>query len=410
LLVKPPKRNKIAHASLCVYDAIMAPTPALVQAIAALRDGDADKAIRALVSSLETDPDPRIALVAGEAARQVNDDVMLERAAERLLALDPSLVRPLIWKGDIRARAGDERRAAQFYGTALARANTTPQQPTLAPELERIRITLRSLHNRLSAYVDRYLSNHGLPTELRSERIAQSLRILAGHEAVDLEIQRPTVHFVPGLPQRAWYDRADFAWTAHLEANTDAIREELLAVLADDGAFRPYIEGDNHGPARDYQGLLDNPAWGAFYLWRDGQPLAENIARCPVTAAALEAVPRPTIAGRSPTAMFSLLRPETRIPAHHGMLNARLIAHLPLIVPDDCAMRVGDETRPWREGELTLFDDSVEHEAWNDSDETRVVLLFDVARPELDADEARAVDLCFRAIDAYGAGTDSNNG
>ena len=73
-------------------------------------------------------------------------------------------------------------------------------------------------------------------------------------------------------------------------------------------------------------------------------------------------------------------------------------------------MRVGNETRPWRTGELTLFDDSVEHEAWNDSDDTRVILLFDVARPELDPQEARAVDLCFRAIDDYGVGQKPNHG
>ena len=319
-------------------------------------------------------------------------------------------MRPLIWKGDIRTRTGDDRRAAQFYGAALARADATPQQPTLQPELDRVRAVLRSLHGRLSVYVDRYLREHGLPPGRRSARTVQCLDILSGAETLTLDLQRPTVHFFPGLPQRAWYERADFDWVPQIEAQTGAIRAELLAVLADDAAFKPYIEGDNHGPARDYQGLLDNPAWGAFYFWRDGKPVTANLARCPATAAALDLVPRPQIAGRSPTAMFSLLRPHTRIPAHHGMLNARLIAHLPLIVPEGCAMRVGSETRTWREGALTLFDDSVEHEAWNDSDGTRVVLLFDLARPELDPDEACAVDLCFRAIDAYGAATDSIDG
>jgi aspartyl/asparaginyl beta-hydroxylase (cupin superfamily) len=99
--------------------------------------------------------------------------------------------------------------------------------------------------------------------------------------------------------------------------------------------------------------------------------------------------------------MFSLLKPQTHIPPHHGMLNTRLIAHLPLIVPEGCAMRVGDETRAWQTGKLALFDDSVEHEAWNKSDQTRVVLLFDVARPELDATELKAVALCFEAMDGF---------
>ena len=382
----------------------------LPRAIDALNRGNTVAAVALLIPALDTADDPRIAMVLGEAARQSGDDAMLERAADRLLTLDPSLVRPMIWKGDVRAREADPRRAMQFYAAALARADATPQAPTLHPELARIRDAMTALHGRLAAHVDEHLTRHGLPPETRSARIAQSMRILAGQDSVAMTLQQPTVHYVPGLPQRAWYDRADFAWAPAIEAQTDAIRAELLGILADDAAFSPYIEGDNHGPARDYQGLLDNRAWSAFYVWRDGHPVEANLARCPATAAALGAVPRPNIAGRSPTAMFSLLRPKTRIPAHHGMLNARLIAHLPLIVPEGCAMRVGDETRAWRIGELTLFDDSVEHEAWNDSDDTRVILLFDVARPELDADEARAVDLCFRAIDDYGADQVSNHG
>jgi len=381
------------------------PGPLLIKAVAALQAGDPQTAIALLQPALDQEADPRVAIVLGEACRKTGDDPCLDRAADRLLAIDASLVRPLIWKGDVFARAGAERRAAQFYAAALARADAVPQQATLKPELDRIRRALQALHESLATFVDAYLTDHGMPTSQRSPRIAQSMRILTGQESVMMTIQKPTVHFLPGLLQRAWYERAEFAWAEALEGHTDAIREELLALLNDGRMFMPYIEGDNHGPARDYQGLLDNPAWSAAYLWRDGAPVAETIARCPKTAAALARVPQPSLAGRSPTAMFSLLAPRTRIPAHHGMLNARLIAHLPLIVPDGCAMRVGDRTRPWRTGELAVFDDSVEHEAWNDSDETRVILLFDVARPELEDDEARAIDLCFRAIDAYASNT-----
>jgi aspartyl/asparaginyl beta-hydroxylase (cupin superfamily) len=84
------------------------------------------------------------------------------------------------------------------------------------------------------------------------------------------------------------------------------------------------------------------------------------------------------------------------------MLNTRLICHLPLVVPEGCAMRVGDETRPWREGELTIFDDSIEHEAWNRGDGTRTVLLFEIWRPEVTLDERIALTRLFEAIDAYG--------
>jgi aspartate beta-hydroxylase len=370
-------------------------------AIKALEAGDVAQCVAMLGPIVATSPDPRVALVLGEAARKTSDDTTLAMAADRLIALDPAMVRPLIWKGDIATRAGDARRGMQFYATALARADASPQHPTLAPELTRVRALVAALHRDLGQFVDDYLTTHDMPPARRSARIAESLRIMTGAASHDMVLQQPTVHYLPGLPQRAWYDRADFAWAAALEAQTDAIRAELLAILADDSAFAPYIEGDTHGPARNYQGLLDNPAWSAFYLWRDGAPVTPNIARCPVTAAALNAIPRPQIAGRSPTAMFSLLAPNTHIPAHHGMLNGRLIAHLPLIVPEGCAMRVGDETRAWATGALAIFDDSVNHEAWNHSAETRIVLLFDIPRPELDDDEQRAIDLCFRAVDAY---------
>ncbi len=377
-----------------------APDP-LHAAISALEAGDAARCVAILGVIVETSRDPRVALVLGEAARKTGDDTKLAMAADRLIALDPAMVRPLIWKGDIATRAGDARREFQFYSAALARADASPQHPTLAPELTRIRSLVATLHSRLGAFVDDYLTQNDMPPARRSARIAESLRIMNGAASHDIGLQQPTLHYVPSLPQRAWYNRSDFAWAATLEAKSDAIRSELLAILADDRAFAPYIEGDTHGPARNYQGLLDNPAWSAFYLWRVGAPVAANIARCPVTAAALDAIPRPRITGRSPTAMFSLLAPNTKIPAHHGMLNSRLIAHLPLIVPEGCAMRVGEEIRAWKAGELAIFDDSVNHEAWNQSCETRVVLLFDIPHPELDEDERRAIDLCFRAVDVY---------
>ena len=88
-----------------------------------------------------------------------------------------------------------------------------------------------------------------------------------------------------------------------------------------------------------------------------------------------------------------------RIQAHNGMINTRLICHLPLIVPPGCGFRVGNETREWEVGKLLIFDDTIEHEAWNDSGEDRVVLIFDVWRPELSMDERRAVTAIFEAIE-----------
>jgi len=101
--------------------------------------------------------------------------------------------------------------------------------------------------------------------------------------------------------------------------------------------------------------------------------------------------------------LFSLLRPGAHIAPHHGFMNGRYICHLPLIVPDDCAMRVGSETRPWAEGKACVFDDSIEHEAWNrHADRLRVVLIFDVWRPELSGEERELIGAILNAVDDYG--------
>jgi aspartyl/asparaginyl beta-hydroxylase (cupin superfamily) len=115
----------------------------------------------------------------------------------------------------------------------------------------------------------------------------------------------------------------------------------------------------------------------------------------------LELPPIPRIRGRSPMALISILKPGTHIPPHHGMLNTRLICHIPLVVPPGCQLRVGRETRDVVEGQAMLFDDSIEHEAWNNGDSVRAVLLFEIWRPELSAEERAALTAMFETIGTY---------
>ena len=103
----------------------------------------------------------------------------------------------------------------------------------------------------------------------------------------------------------------------------------------------------------------------------------------------------------SPTAMFSVLAPRTRIPPHTGSTNARLVVHLPLVLPGPARFRVGNVTRPWRIGEAWVFDDTIEHEAWNDADEPRTILIFDVWNPQLSTAERTLVAAMMRARKAY---------
>jgi aspartyl/asparaginyl beta-hydroxylase (cupin superfamily) len=231
-------------------------------------------------------------------------------------------------------------------------------------------------------------------------RFAQSLDLMLGKKQIYL--QQPRYYYFPELPQIQFYDRSTFPWLDRLEAATDAIRGELLAVLEEEGAFKPYIEYDPARPPADYAGLLGNPDWSAWYLWRDGAPVPDHAARCPKTLEALADAPLARTEGRTPSIMVSLLRPGAHIAPHNGFINTRLICHLPLIAPPGCRFRVGNDERRWEEGRAWVFDDTIEHEAWNDSDQTRVILLFDIWRPELSEEERAFVSAMLQAVDAYG--------
>jgi aspartyl/asparaginyl beta-hydroxylase (cupin superfamily) len=198
---------------------------------------------------------------------------------------------------------------------------------------------------------------------------------------------------VPRLPAIPFFDRQHFPWIAALEAKTPVIRDELLAALqADRDKFSPYIAYNPGEPVNQWQELNHSERWSAFHLWRGGSPVQENLDRCPETARALGGVEKVDIDGLCPNALFSALAPKTHIPPHNGETNARLVAHLPLVVPEGCRLRVGFDERQWKVGEVIVFDDTLEHEARNDSDELRVVLIFDVWNPLLDPAERGMVN------------------
>ena len=188
-----------------------------------------------------------------------------------------------------------------------------------------------------------------------------------------------------------------------LEAAAPAIQAELCELLekGDDG-FAPYVQYPSGYPESKWSELDHSERWSAYFLWRHGKRIDAHCERCPETAAMLSKLPLADHAGRAPTAFFSLLHPRTRIPPHTGVTNARTIIHLGLIVPEKCGFRVGGEVREWREGEAFGFDDTIEHEAWNDSDQLRAVLIFDVWNPHITPGERDLVSQFYTASDATG--------
>lgn len=330
------------------------------------------------------------------------NDVSSIAAIDRVLAADPRNVPALIAKADHFAASGDQRSASAFYLAAL-RAAPPPDKipPALQPQLRRAQEICARHAREYKDYLRSRLVSSGFDAPTHG-RFAHALDIVFGEKRIF--VQEPRYFYFPGLPNIQFYERELFPWMDDVEAETDAIRAELLEVMHTPGAFSPYVTGNANRPRNDEKGMLNNPDWSAFYFWKNGEPVQENMDRCPSVMRALRNAPLARVPNRSPVVLFSLLKPGTHIPPHNGLVNTRLICHLPLIVPGQpgqCRLRVGNETRAWVPGKCWAFDDSFDHEAWNDSDQTRVILLFDVWRPEITPVEQGLITELFAAIDAH---------
>ena len=362
----------------------------LQQGLTALQQGRAGEA-RARLEQLTGagSANPLSWLLLAIACRAAQDLDAEEAAVDRLLQFDPRSIRGLIMKADCRAAAGDQGAARQYFRTALGLAETTAVPSDAVGEVEHARQALSELEEEFHAKRGRMMTRRGFPPESWSPRFRHALELAAGKRRQ--YFQRPTVFTYPELPQIQYYDPADFDWSAKVEAQTATVRAELVEVLKQGtDNFRPYIQASDGDVRLDAnKALVENRDWSALFLCENGRPDEALIERCPRTWEAVNQAPLAKIPGFGPTVMFSLLKAGARIEPHTGMFNTRLVCHLPLIVPPRCTFRVGNDVREWKEGKLFVFNDTIEHEAWNDSSEDRVVLIFDIWRPELSEQERR---------------------
>jgi aspartate beta-hydroxylase len=372
-----------------------------VEGMEALRRGDARAARELFERAIATgaaDGDTWFAL--SLAHDRLGHSAEESAAVDKVLELNPRHLPALIRKGDLYTRRTDRRAATTFYTAAIRIGGAIPDlSADWRGELARIEALCQHNSSAFEEHLLADLTRSGLGTP-GTERFGHAMDLLLGRRRIFL--QQPRYFHFPELPQIQFYDRAQFPWAGAIERETAAIRKELQGVLARGAGIMPYMQKEADRPAFDNNGLLNDPAWSAFHLIRDGKPVAASAQLCPNTMNALRHLPLCEVKGRTPTVLFSLLRPGAHIPPHNGYLNTRLICHLPLIVPPECALRVGNETRPWREGELTIFDDTIEHEAWNRSSQLRVVLLFDIWRPELSEMERSLVAGMLESIDRFG--------
>ncbi len=374
--------------------------------MAALREGDAASAVVALTEATAADPQAGALWRNLAHALRLAGEAVAERAAlDRALALDRTDFVAQLRMAQLLQRIGEETEALRTWSGVHQLAAALPwHSPELADELTAGATYCDGLRARLAVAADAALAQSGDRDETDNRRTRAFVDLALGRRQVYAN-QCAGVQY-PFLPADEFFDSKHFPWFASLEAESGAVRAELDALLAAPGeALRPYVRLDEGTPANHWSALDGSLDWAACFLWEYGEPNPAVIERCPRTAALLDALPLARIPGRAPNAFFSLLKPGSRIPPHTGVTNTRAIVHLALDVPEGCGFRVGGETRQWIEGKAFAFDDTIEHEAWNDSDRRRAVLIVDAWNPHLSAREQAAIVRYFAASDSALKGT-----
>jgi len=379
------------------------------EAIQAMRRGAVTEARAMLRQAVSVHAkDLSLWLNLGAACRAQGDIDAALAAVEGALGVAPRSFHALLMKASLLERRGDARMAGLGYGLALHQAPAPDQldEPTRRA-LEHAREFRAQYELDLRTHLmDVSADAAALSRSPETRRVAAFIEHLSG--ARRRFQQNPLVFFYPGLPSIEFYPSEDFPWLPAVEAATADMQRELMAVSNGDPeapGFTPYVAYSAGVPLDQWVELNHSPRWNAYHLLKDGDPVDGQADRCPATLAALKHAPQPEVTRRSPVAMFSVLQARTRIPPHTGVSNTRLVVHLPLVLPPDCGFRVGNETRAWSLGHGWVFDDTIEHEAWNDSDRPRTILIFDIWSPFLSAAERELVSRISAAMDGFhGAG------
>ncbi len=192
------------------------------------------------------------------------------------------------------------------------------------------------------------------------------------------DAEGPAVRGVyPELVSQPWFNPSDFPLVSYLESHSEAIRDEILAL---ESRFQ-----------RESERITRAGDWDVVFLYERGRRRDDVCDACPVTTVGIES--HPTMRTVTGLIYASRMRPGTHIQAHRGPTNLRVRCHLGIKVPDgDCAIRVGDHTQQWRDGRCLVFDDYFEHEAWNHTEEDRIILIVDLWHPGLSATEVRLLE------------------
>jgi aspartate beta-hydroxylase len=372
------------------------------RAIDLLQTGDAARARELLERATRADArNPALWMNLATTLRVLGQRAEEESALENVLKLEPRQLLALLKKAELFDLNGKPKAAARVYQRALQTIPPGTRLPAALREVVTRAIdAVRNNDAAIAAHIDARVQpvRAGHPAA-ELERAEHGIAAFLGRRRIFQP--QPTFLQIPKLPACEFYAREDFPWLDEFEAATAQIRAECERVLREDAGLVPYIDLAEGLPVDQWAELNRSRRWSAFFLWRDGVRIDAHAERCPTTAALLARAPMADVPGYAPTAFFSILERNSHIPPHTGVTNSRLIVHLPLVVPGQCRFRVGSETREWRAGSAWVFDDTIEHEAWNDSDLPRGMLIFDTWHPALTRAERELIRTAVPAIKDY---------
>ncbi len=211
------------------------------------------------------------------------------------------------------------------------------------------------------------------------------------------ENQKPHLFYIPGLSAVPYFARENLDWVDDVEATFGKVKDEVLSNMDLEGDGKPYLPQDMPLSGEHWDKIVGKMNWASVHLYKQGEANEDVIAKFPQVMKALKNVPLALIGGNPSEVFISVLKPETKIPPHFGVANNVLTVHFPLLVPEGCGLRVGQDKFLQKEGEIIAFDDSFDHEAWNPSPDPRIVLIFEVWHPDLTVLEQQAVSATFEA-------------
>lgn len=397
-----------------IYEKILEAAPYHIRSLNALATraierGDNARAQSLLERALEVAPDrPILHENLGHIYSIRNEKERALACFGKAAALKPEYVYPWIYQAEILEALGRHDEAAFLF----AKVSKMAPPPLIVATDPAIRNNKRPLVLKAIASFNKIMCQYLVDAmqdviaeygEPALQRIIECIKIKSGIAPATYQhaLQHPDWLYIPGVKPNAFFDPTEFDWIENFQSHMPQIKNELLALLDGQAKLEPYVQIEGAGDKQQWTTLNHSTAWSSYHLLKAEGPITENCARCPDTMAALQHVPLVQIEQHAPEVFFSILQPGTHIPPHHGLGNYKLAVHLPLLIPDICKIRVGHETRDWLEGQCMIFDDSFQHEAWNESAQIRAVLIMEIWNPRLTEAERIGVIKVIEGINAF---------